>query len=71
LRHPVNGYLAAAGQMQARESSPVRDRRSTTELRRSLTILELGHLHLSKVGGSFALGEIWLDAVRVVWCCNG
>ena len=30
----INGYLSAAGPVQAGESSPVRDRRSTTELHR-------------------------------------
>jgi len=29
-----NGYPSAAGEVQAKESSPVRDRRSTTELHR-------------------------------------
>jgi len=32
LQRTVNGYPSAAGQVQARERLPVRDRRSTTEL---------------------------------------
>ena len=35
----INGCPSAAGQVQARESSLVRDRRSTIELRRSSLII--------------------------------
>jgi len=35
----INGYPSAAGSVQTSESSPVRDRRSTTELHRQPTVL--------------------------------
>jgi len=40
----INGYQSAAGQVQASESSPVRDRRSTTEPPNQPLILHVWHV---------------------------
>ena len=57
----INGYPSAAGQVQARESSPVRDQRSTTELHLLAIIDKIQkRRHTCSVGHMERMGDNWL-----------